>query len=874
MARKLNISYDSDLIESISADFDLRTPNKEALRKLIFTLDGSYDPSEMQVLNLATGVGKTYLMAAFIEYLRQQGIGNVVIITPGKTVQAKTVQNFTPGSPQYISGSQVPPDIVTPQDYSAWVARINEEPRLSFGREVPVLAFIFNIQQLIAPKTMEGDTHGSSQDAERRKPRRFDENAGVLFEYLKGRNDLVVIADESHLYSTSAVAFHAALEELDPAASIGLTASVLPDDHVIFEYPLYKAIQEQYVKSPVLAFRKGGYGEDQASEEQQLRDALQLRELKQAYYDAYVAQTGKAHLNAVVFVVCSDVDHATQVAELLRTPEYLERELAVLQVDSKHEDELTQSLLEKLEQPDSPILAVVSVNKLKEGWDVKNIAVVVTLRAMASEVLTQQTMGRGLRLPFGKYTGVWQIDQLDIISHQSFQELLATENVLEQFGLEEAVSQEGKAKVTDAIKKAAEQAGKTASRTSSEMDGSVSEHGVSGHVHQEVHTSTYGNYFYNSGQNEPVSYIAEATGTYGGETDDSTVGIRTIGDDGIGSSDDYILTPVIIERNPRFADVSYKFPVTEINMVQPPVELSEIADKDIEEAAKKVTSTGEVLYRKEIIAALGKKLRAVDAESAEVDSIHVDDEDAANALVKLVVNMQLVPSTSAVIRYVENYLVPKFMKNITFDGWTVKSLDSARMQLQTVVRDYITSVQRATKEIPIIHPKEMNMQGYMLPLGEKVYDPIDSGEQFVRGRVYSRWFKSLFTEEYFDSYSGEYELARLLNTSLHIVWWHRLHQHDGAYIYYTAKDRYFPDFVAFDDAGIHWIIEGKDKRGRDNSQVQAKRKAAEALVRKLIAEDEYAGQKWGYLIAYEDDIAKSDTWDDLKTVSQPVSNAL
>ena len=178
------------------------------------------------------------------------------------------------------------------------------------------------------------------------------------------------------------------------------------------------------VKAPVLAFRKGGYGADQASEEQQLRDALQLRKIKQAYYDAYAEQKGKAHINAVVFVVCADVDHASQVAQLLRTPEYLGKELAVLQVDSKHEDEATQRLLENIDQTDSPVLAVVSVNKLKEGWDVKNIAVIVTLRAMASEVLTQQTMGRGLRLPFGKYTGIWQIDQLDIISHQSFQELL------------------------------------------------------------------------------------------------------------------------------------------------------------------------------------------------------------------------------------------------------------------------------------------------------------------------------------------------------------------------------------------------------------------------------------------------------------------
>lgn len=380
MATRLNISFDSDLLESISSEFDLRAPNKEALRQLVFTLDGDYDPSVMQVLNLATGVGKTYLMAAFVEYLRRQGVGNVVIVTPGKTVQAKTVQNFTPGAPRYITGSAVPPEVVTPQDYSAWVARQNGAAELAFGREVPVLTFIFNIQQLIAPKSTEGDTRGGTQEAMRRKPRRFDENAGVLFDYLKGLDDLVVIADESHLYGVSAAAFNAALKELDPAAAIGLTASVnKKTDHVIFEYPLYRAIQDKYVKAPVLAFRKTGYGTDEASEEQQLRDALQLRALKQAYYDSYAASEGRDHVNAVAFVVCSDVEHATQIANLLRTPEYLGRDDAVLQVDSKHEDELTQRRLDQLDRPDSPVLAVVSVNKLKEGWDVKNIAVVVTL---------------------------------------------------------------------------------------------------------------------------------------------------------------------------------------------------------------------------------------------------------------------------------------------------------------------------------------------------------------------------------------------------------------------------------------------------------------------------------------------------------------
>ena len=860
MANRLNISFDSDMLESISAEFDLRAPNKEALCQLVFTLDGDYNPAVMQVLNLATGVGKTYLMAAFVEYLRRQGVGNVVIVTPGKTVQAKTVQNFTPGSPRYITGAAVPPEVVTPQDYSAWIARQNSPAQLAFGRETPMLAFIFNIQQLIAPKEAEGDTHGATQEAMRRKPRRFDENAGVLFDYLKSLDDLMVIADESHLYGSSAVAFNAALKELDPAAAIGLTASVdKKTDHVIYEYPLYRAIQDKYVKAPVLAFRKTGYGTDEASEEQQLRDALQLRALKQAYYDSYAATQNRPHVNAVAFVVCSDVEHATQVAELLRTPEYLGREEAVLQVDSKHEDELTQRRLDQLDLPESLTLAVVSVNKLKEGWDVKNIAVVVTLRAMASEVLTQQTMGRGLRLPFGKYTGVWQIDQLDIIAHQSFTELLNAENVLQQFGLNEAVPEPDKAKVEEAIRKAAEQSnsdtgtdstGGQASTTTIPWPGAdTSGEGTGGVVPQPGTV--------------PVNGGDEGLGLPG-------VGARTITEE----EDEPTWELVSIGRNPSFADVSYRFPVTTMTVQPPPIDLSEISDAVIEQAARRVTSAEDVLLRKEIIAALGKKLRAEDRESAEVDSVHVDDADAEEALVKLVINMSLVPKTEQTARYVATFLVPKFMRAVTFTGWTVKSLDSARAKLLALIKNYTTETLRATREVPTIHPKQMPGTGYTLPLGEKVHDQIESRDQFVRGRVYGGWFKSLFAEESFDSFTGEYQLARLLNTSPGIVWWHRLHPQDQAFVYYNAKDRYFPDFVALDTNGVYWIIEGKDERGRDDARVQAKRKAAEALVRRLVAEDAYAGQHWGYLIAYEQDTARADSWEDLKAFASPVSNAL
>ncbi len=876
MSRKLEIEYDSALLDAISSEFDLRAPNKEALRKLVYTLNGEYDPAVMQVMNLATGVGKTYLMAAFMEYLRRQGVGNVVIVTPGKVVQAKTVQNFTQGSPRYIEGSPLPPEIVTPQDYSAWVARSNGPARLSYGREVPMLAFIFNIQQLIAPLSDEGETHGTGQQAQRRRPRKFDENAGVLFDYLKGLDDLVVIADESHLYGVSAAAFRGALEELDPAACIGLTASIQPDDHVIFTYPLYRAIRDQYVKAPVLAFRKEGYGDDTASEEQQLRDAVQLRAIKQQAYDAYVEHVGAKHLNAVLFVVCSDTDHATQVAELLRTPRYFGSELAVLQVDSNHEDARTTYLLENLDTPTSPVLAVVSVNKLKEGWDVKNITVVVTLRAMASEVLTQQTMGRGLRLPFGKYTGVLQIDQLDIISHQSFRELLAAENVLVQFGLEEAVQDAVAAGQAIKIAVAQNQAsddGATSNGAGADgsMTGASSDGGGAGHGASDAGVVDFGSADGIGGRLVDSDDVTSGDGAsmaaqgrlFGG------VGFRTIG----GTDRQQPLSCETVGRAPALADVSYSFPRTQITLQERSVDLSEIEETKIKAAAERVTSTGDVLVRKQLVAALGNKIKAVDTESAEVDSIPVALDEVELALLRLIMNNQMVPVNERTKRVAKGYVVKKFMSYAPVEHWTVKALASADMELGLLVKEFVNSILRTraeqTKIDPLLLPASDTLS---VPLGDTVHGHVDSRMEFERGRFYGGWMKSLFVAESFDSFTGEYMLAKLLDTSPNIVWWQRLHTTDGAYIFYNPKDRYFPDFVTLDDRGVHWIIEGKEQRGRTNDVVQKKRKAAEDVVHRLIGEDAFTGQLWGYLIAYEDDIKESDSWNDLKVKAHPVSN--
>ena len=58
---------------------------------------------------------------------------------------------------------------------------------------------------------------------------------------------------------------------------------------------------------------------------------------------------------------------------------------------------------------------------LKEGWDVTNLYTIVPLRAANAGILVEQTIGRGLRLPYeGKRTGIDKIDKLTVVAHENF----------------------------------------------------------------------------------------------------------------------------------------------------------------------------------------------------------------------------------------------------------------------------------------------------------------------------------------------------------------------------------------------------------------------------------------------------------------------
>ena len=74
---------------------------------------------------------------------------------------------------------------------------------------------------------------------------------------------------------------------------------------------------------------------------------------------------------------------------------------AIKQVTETEEN--IQKLL-TIEQNTNPVEIVLHVYKLKEGWDVNNLFTIIPLNAAKSDILALQTIGRGLRLPFGDNT--------------------------------------------------------------------------------------------------------------------------------------------------------------------------------------------------------------------------------------------------------------------------------------------------------------------------------------------------------------------------------------------------------------------------------------------------------------------------------------
>lgn len=381
--------------------------------------------------SIATGVGKTRLMGACIAYLYlQKGIKNFFVLAPNLTIYEKLIQDFgNPAYEKYVFKGIAEfvhnqPIVINGDNYENFTGMVRQDT---------VHINVFNISKF------NRDASSASKGKERGKPprmKRLNEYLGkAYFDYLSKMDDLVILMDEAHRYHADAS--RNAINELKPVLGIELTATPVDEKgntfkNVVYEYSLAQALADgKYVKNPAIATRKDFDPKGRSPEEIEkikLEDAISIHENTRNELEIYARTNNLSKVKPFILVVCRDTTHARETFDYINSSQFYNGQYQgkVLQIDSttKNTEDIEKQFL-TIEQTGNEIEIVIHVNMLKEGWDVKNLYTIVPLRAANASVLIEQTIGRGLRLPYnGERTGVDPVDKLTVIAHDNFSKVI------------------------------------------------------------------------------------------------------------------------------------------------------------------------------------------------------------------------------------------------------------------------------------------------------------------------------------------------------------------------------------------------------------------------------------------------------------------
>jgi type III restriction enzyme len=800
------LDVDGDLIEAVAARLDLRDPNVEALRAIAFTASQHYDvegrpPPYECVIDVATGVGKTYVLAGAIDYYAARGVRDFAVIAPGRTILEKTIANFTPGHPKSLVDAMDAKPLVVTADNFATVAHAQPDD---------VKLFVFTVQSLVKPTAKQG-----------RRVHTFQETLGdEFYAYLKGLDQLVVFADEHHVYfASSAKSFTAAIRDLEPRIMVGLTATPAkntPREQIVYAYPLAHAIADRLVKTPVIV----GRHDERRDERTKLADGLRLLAAKQLAVERYCALTGKEPVNPVMLVIATTIAEADEVEAILRDPDFLDGRYAdaVLTVHSAKPD-VALAELETVEDPDSRIRVIVSVGMLKEGWDVKNVYAICSLRPMLSELLQEQTLGRGLRLPFGSYTDVRLLDSLEVLAHEKYDQLLKKKGVIDQ-------------------------------------------EFVDWRTRLVVHTDPLGD----------QSVIVETIETPG----DVTVGTAEPGrpaieelsqreEEAARETED-----LAAELRPREGFPPIELPHLTMTEVKHSFSLSDVADASFGDLGRKFAlEPDDYLRREEIVAELERGpdglVRTVlgtrRAEAIESQASAIPLAEARERLVDALLHADVVT-----LRIGEEAaagrLVDAFLHGLGAEAERVLSAFLA------------TAAGRLVAILNAEHRNFLRNPDYEKVVSIERFAPLRVGRAgtssdrtgpWKRGVAYTGYAKSLYEQEWFDS-GLEKQVAVILDDAGEIGVWARLQRGDLRIVWESDGRVYEPDFVAVESEGAHWVVEAKADRDLPSKDVQGKEFAGQRWARYV---SDQTGVDWRYLLAGETDVAEArGAWAALKQLGR------
>ena len=472
----------------------------------------------------------------------------------------------------------------------------------------------------------------------------------------------------------------------------------------------------------------------------------------------------------------------------------------------------------------------------RRGWDVKNVYVIASMRASVSEILTEQTLGRGLRLPFGRYTGIEMLDTLEVVAHESYQALLKRADILKEELIDYRTLQARDADLAG---------------TTSEVQEVRPEIFVSGAGHGGGAVRERQPGFSNAGDMEQqggftITLLEERTEAVSQQVE----GLQTV-----------------IEALPEFTDVV--IPIVTMTAVKGEFSLADVDPEVFRKLGERHAADPEALLLRTVISAEaegddGRNVRLVTRTAADKvagSKIDVPLQESLASIRRIIGGSDEVPARGKELTFLDG-LVNAYVSGLgdkaeeVLGAFPLRAVAAFRKELQAAQRSLHAKPQIG--ELFETRALGRTRQG-------RAQTSRNLAGKFEKGVGYEGWKKSYFPQVWFDS-DPEFRLARVADDAETVEFWVRLTLGDLKIMYTSGENHYNPDFLIVLKDGTHLLVEVKAAKAVSNEIVQKKKDAAKRWARHASAE---MGGRWEYLLVTEEDIkASRGSWAAVRAAGQ------
>ena len=414
-----------------------------------------YDPSADRfpryVFKMATGSGKTKVMSlamvwSYFHALKEANsplAKTFLLIAPNVIVFERLKQDFADGK-IFREDPLIPPEWT-----SDWQMRVilQDEPT---SATTPGTLYLTNVQRLYERKPME-EVNPVEVMLGPKPKLEIKVSAEELIDRILRHPDLMVLNDEAHHVHDEDLVWYQTIvnlhEELQSRGAPGLVAQLdftaTPKTQkgklfpqIIVDYPIAQAIEDGIVKQPILGEIGGPVQIPSSDASVRYRPWIDAGIAKWRDYWADLQKSGK---KPVLFIMTEDTRAADDIRDYLETLPDLSTHVLTIHTDKK--GEITRKELDvarkasrEVDSDQNPYRVIVSVLMLREGWDVRNVVVIVPLRPYTAKanILPEQTLGRGLRRMTGPGSGFEE--RVIVVEHDAFRDFWDKE--IKEEGLE------------------------------------------------------------------------------------------------------------------------------------------------------------------------------------------------------------------------------------------------------------------------------------------------------------------------------------------------------------------------------------------------------------------------------------------------------